>query len=86
MTRRSAPRRILRDPDACVDCGACVGQCKTRALAVDRATYSVVLDSARCNACGLCIEACPFAAIFAVDARVAATIEREGRHVADSQL
>lgn len=86
MSKQISRRRIVRDPDACVDCGACVGQCRTGALALDRDTYRVELEIERCSACGLCIEACPFAALFAVDARIAAQIEEEERHVACSHL
>jgi ferredoxin len=86
MSNQNSYRRIVRVPDACVDCGACVGQCKTGALTVDPTTYRVLFDLERCSACGLCVEACPFSALFAVDARLAADARREERHVAYSHL
>lgn len=42
----------------------CVGACATGALAEDKETRLVNLDSALCNSCGECVTACPFNAIW----------------------
>ncbi len=48
----------------CTHCGACVAQCPTDALYVEKKTRRVVLDSEKCVACQACVPACPYSAIF----------------------
>lgn len=86
MSIENKARRIVRSPDACVECGACVGQCNTGALSVDEKTYAVALDDELCSACGLCVDACAFSAIFAIGERVAPATTKEEGHAAHSQL
>jgi len=86
MSRETSSRRIVRFQDACVECGACVGQCNTGALIVDESTYRIELDVDRCSACGLCVEACAFSAIVSLDTPLAAETAKEERHAACSQL
>jgi NAD-dependent dihydropyrimidine dehydrogenase PreA subunit len=54
---------IRIDPDQCIHCGACVGQCPTGALYVEEGTRRVALDSEKCIACQHCVPACPYRAI-----------------------
>ncbi len=49
--------------DRCAGCQECVVRCPTRALAMDRGTWTVVTDSTRCVGCRQCERTCPFAAI-----------------------
>lgn len=56
-------RNLVWDDQTCVHCGACVGHCRTGALAFDPETLRVVYDPERCLGCGLCIPACGFGAI-----------------------
>jgi len=71
MTENSAipsfpPSQVTRlswNEALCVHCGACVGQCLSRAFIVDEATRRVVHDGDRCIACELCIPACSYGAV-----------------------
>jgi polyferredoxin len=49
------PSRIVRNPDACIDCAKCAAACPS-ALPVDRL---VAVHSAECTACMSCVAACP---------------------------
>ncbi len=55
--------RLNRDSGACVDCTACVAQCRSGALTVERPAQRVALDAAACTACGRCVEACGYGAL-----------------------
>ena len=79
-------RQVTRAPDACVHCGACVGQCSTGALTIDTLPFRVELDDELCRACGLCAEACSYAAIAAVGTRAGASRRKDRTHVAASNL
>ncbi|MFH0910218.1 MAG: 4Fe-4S binding protein [Planctomycetota bacterium] len=51
------------DKERCSHCTACVGQCPTHALSVDRATMQISFDPDICIACGLCKNVCPMSAM-----------------------
>lgn len=51
------------DKDRCSHCTACVGQCPTHALSVDRESMLVSFDSDICIACGICQNICPMGAM-----------------------
>ena len=46
--------------DACISCGACVGECPERAITEGDAIY--VIDESACKDCGLCAVTCPVGA------------------------
>lgn len=54
---------IRKLDEKCVDCGACVGVCPTKALSLERPAMRVLLDADQCVACGECEKACPVDAI-----------------------
>ena len=43
--------------DACINCGACVEECPTEAIAAGDGMY--VIDADKCIDCGACVGACP---------------------------
>ncbi len=55
-------RKLNLDRESCMDCGACVSLCPTRALHLT-ADYSLQLDEDKCVYCELCISACPVRAL-----------------------
>jgi len=54
---------VFINRERCVDCGACVAQCPTGALAADPDSAEVSLDAEKCIACELCVPACFYSAI-----------------------
>ena len=54
---------VIRYEDKCVECGACVGVCPSKALVMDRPDYLLAFDVEKCVLCGLCVKACPVRAI-----------------------
>jgi L-aspartate semialdehyde sulfurtransferase ferredoxin len=66
------PRRIIWTKETCTSCGACIPQCPSEALVIDRITHEVEYDHEKCIACFLCIPACPY------DALEEADLERMG--------
>ena len=48
--------------DACVACGACIGECPVEAIA-EGDIYTI--DAGACIDCGACADACPTGAIAA---------------------
>lgn len=52
--------------DKCTHCGACVGQCLSKAFYMEPITRKVIFEEKQCIACELCIPACPFKAIASV--------------------
>ncbi|MDR1181868.1 MAG: 4Fe-4S binding protein [Bacteroidales bacterium] len=48
------------DPDKCVACGNCMGECPVGAI-LEGDTYSINADE--CVECGACADACPAEAI-----------------------
>ena len=54
---------IRKNDDRCIDCGACVGICPTKALALERPSMKVVFDIDECVACGECVPCCPVRAM-----------------------
>lgn len=59
-------KNIIWDDEKCTHCGACVGQCLPKSLAVDAVTGEIVFDADKCIACELCIPACPYGALESV--------------------
>ena len=47
--------------DACLDCGACAGECPVSAIAEGDGKYEIDADS--CLDCGACAGTCPAGAI-----------------------
>lgn len=58
-----AKRTLNKDGGACVECTACVAQCRAGALTVARPSFTVRLDASRCAACGRCVDACGYGAL-----------------------
>lgn len=52
-------KRVSRNMDRCVHCGACVAFCSTDALSLDRSTMQVHFDPEKCSGCEICVTACP---------------------------
>ena len=48
------------NPDLCVGCGTCQGECPNGAI-VEGDAYSI--DPSICVSCGVCADACPMGAI-----------------------
>ena len=48
------------DPDSCVACGSCIGECPVEAIS-ERDVYSIDPDT--CVDCGACADVCPSEAI-----------------------
>ncbi|MHC5039912.1 MAG: NIL domain-containing protein [Planctomycetota bacterium] len=67
-------RNLVWEEEKCVHCGACVGHCRSGALAMDKASARVIFDSERCIACELCIPACPYGAVESIGAH----LQRQG--------
>jgi len=54
---------IRKNDDRCVDCGACVGVCPTKALVLERPSMKVAFDPDECVVCGECVPCCPVGAM-----------------------
>ncbi len=52
-------KRISRDNNSCVHCGACTTVCRVEALSIDRENMEVLFFPEKCVLCGLCLKACP---------------------------
>lgn len=55
-------KSIIRDEDACVNCGACTAVCPTGALTMNKLD-ELQFDKDKCIVCELCIKACPMGII-----------------------
>ncbi|KXA90646.1 hypothetical protein AKJ62_00315 [candidate division MSBL1 archaeon SCGC-AAA259D14] len=53
---------VRLDEETCIDCGACVSLCPTKALKIID-DYSIVLDEDECVYCRACVPACPVNAL-----------------------
>ncbi|MCI5830563.1 MAG: 4Fe-4S binding protein [Treponema sp.] len=49
------------NPDACINCGACEGECPTGSIS--EANDKRVINADSCVSCGACAGACPSEAI-----------------------
>jgi L-aspartate semialdehyde sulfurtransferase ferredoxin len=49
---------IRKNDERCVDCGACIGVCPTKALVIERPSMKVRFDPDECVACGECVPTC----------------------------
>lgn len=54
---------IKVDEKNCIDCGACVSVCLSKALVINSKTSKLEFDRAKCVLCGFCVSACPVRAI-----------------------
>jgi len=52
------------DPDACVDCGACLPVCEAGALYRAADSGRVNLERSQCTLCGRCVEVCAYGAVW----------------------
>ena len=57
------PPAFVVNPDECIGCGICVGQCPTDAI--EMVDLKAVIDPEACIACGICAQNCPVDAIYA---------------------
>jgi len=58
---------VIRYEEKCVECGACVGVCPSRALTMEPPKYELQFDMEKCLLCGHCVRACPVNAIMFFD-------------------
>ena len=49
------------DPEKCIACGTCAGECPVGAIAEGDGKYEI--DASACISCGTCAGACPVGAI-----------------------
>lgn len=56
-------REIKWHETSCTHCSACIPQCPTNALSINRSSMMIAFNKTRCIACELCIPACPFSAL-----------------------
>ncbi len=54
---------VIRYEDRCVECGACVGVCPSKALTMEAPDFKLEFDMEKCLLCGHCVRACPVRAI-----------------------
>lgn len=54
---------IKRREEKCIHCTACIPNCPTKALDVDRETMDVFFTKDRCIVCELCVTVCPYNAM-----------------------
>lgn len=54
---------VIRYEEKCVECGACVGVCPSKALTMGPPEYMLEFDMEKCLLCGHCVRACPVRAI-----------------------
>jgi len=53
--------RIVFTPDKCVGCGACMRDCPTAAIEIEKLPekqFAAVISNDRCIYCALCVDAC----------------------------
>jgi ferredoxin len=55
-------RVIELDEEKCIDCGACLSLCPTKALRF-ASDYSIELDEDKCIYCEVCVPSCPVRAL-----------------------
>ena len=63
-------RNLVWDEEACVHCGACIGQCTSSAFSIEDDRRTVSFDAERCIACELCIPACSYGAVESIGAHL----------------
>ena len=81
---RFSPLSVVKDADACIDCGACFKDCDFGISEPYLKRDSGRLRSADCTACGDCVSACPATGAlklesFGVSAPLALTLSPGGR-------
>jgi len=55
---------VIFDREKCVDCGACISLCPTKAYTFDT-NKKLIYDDEKCVLCKICIDACPRRALSA---------------------
>jgi len=55
-------RTLQIDQNKCINCGACISPCPTRAIRF-KPDWTIEFDENRCIACKVCINVCPMKAI-----------------------
>lgn len=55
--------QILRNPNRCIQCGACVRECAFHAHFFGKDQTEILSDDAKCVACHRCVDLCPTRAI-----------------------
>jgi ferredoxin len=51
-------KNITNDVSRCIDCGACIALCPTKAISF-KEDWSIKVEGDKCIRCGACVEACP---------------------------
>jgi ferredoxin len=57
---------VKKEPEKCIDCGACVSLCPVSAICVQD-DWEIDIDNQTCIACGFCINSCPTKAILLIE-------------------
>ncbi len=52
-------KKVIRNEDECIHCGACTAVCSADALKFDKETWKIDFGVDNCLVCGLCVKACP---------------------------
>ena len=52
--------RVYVDPDLCISCGACAGECPVGAISEGDGKFEI--DPDKCTECGSCAAVCPVGA------------------------
>ncbi len=63
--------RVVRDSDACIDCGACDKACPAN---IDVSAVAEAVSDSECIACGECVAVCPKSAALKLKSRRGATL------------
>ncbi|MFZ5968026.1 MAG: NIL domain-containing protein [Bacillota bacterium] len=52
-------KKVIRNQEACVHCGACTAVCGADALYLNKDSWMIQFEDEKCLSCGLCVKACP---------------------------
>jgi pyruvate ferredoxin oxidoreductase delta subunit len=59
ITGNWVPKKLIFNPDTCINCGLCWPVCPDDAIMLDKEGNMIGIDIEHCKDCGMCIEACP---------------------------
>jgi ferredoxin len=62
-TETLIPPAFVVNPEECIGCAVCVGECPTDAI--EMVDQKAIIDPEKCISCGICAQACPVDAIYA---------------------